>query len=561
MTRIFEFQLSKNIEVYIDDIVVKSKVVAEYLRDLGSVFEVLRGHKLHLNASKCSFGFSSGKFLGNMVTHRGIKINPDQIKAINDLQPPQNPKEVQKLTGMTATLNRFISCLVLVRVENGVQMPIYYVSKSLQEAKGRYLPLQKAILAMVDYMGRIATWGTILGAFNIKYMPRTLIKGQVLTNLVAKFTKSLVQGEAKALRVEGKQVSVVALHGPSPWKLYIDGAVNQKGSGIGLVIVSPDGITIEKSLRLGFSAMNNEAEYEALLVGIAMVRKMGGKLLKHFQTQATSFGQDLPRAILVEDLDRHTEEEKGKVQVDYMGRIATWGTILGAYDIKYMPRTSIKGQVLTNLVAKFTESLVQGEAEALRVEGKQVLVVALHGPSPWKLYINGAENQKGSGIRLVIVSPDGITIEKSLRLGFSAMNNEAEYEALLVGIAMVRKMGGKLLKHFQTQAYPQGNGQVEAVKKVIVSGLKKRLDEAKERWVEKLPHVLWTYQTTPQQSTGETPFSMTYGFEAVISLETRFPTLRTSLFTLDNNDRLLERSLDLVDERREAVMVQLAHYQ
>ena len=78
--------------------------------------------------------------------------------------------------------------------------------------------------------------------------------------------------------------------------------------------------------------------------------------------------------------------------------------------------------------------------------------------------------------------------------------------------------------------------------------LKKRLDEAKGRWVEELPHVLWTYRTAPRQSTRETPFSMTYGFEAVISLKTGFPTLRTSLFTPNNNDRLLEKSLDLVEE-------------
>ena len=145
-----------------------------------------------------------------METHQGIEANPDQIKAINSLQPPRNPKEVQKLTEMTTTLNRFISqsadrcrpffllinkwkgfkwteecalafqqlkeylyhppimsnletnevlfayiavaphvvSLVLIRVDSGVQQPIYYVSKSLHEAEVRYLPLDKAILAM-----------------------------------------------------------------------------------------------------------------------------------------------------------------------------------------------------------------------------------------------------------------------------------------------------------------------------------------------------------------------------------------------------------------------------
>ena len=105
----FESRLGKNVEVYIDDMVVKSKLVSEHLTDLASIFEILRKHKLRLNASKCSFGVGSGKFLGYMVTHRGIEVNPDQIKAINSLQPPRNPKEVQKLTGMMAALNRFIS--------------------------------------------------------------------------------------------------------------------------------------------------------------------------------------------------------------------------------------------------------------------------------------------------------------------------------------------------------------------------------------------------------------------------------------------------------------------
>ena len=106
---------------------------------------------------------------------------------------------------------------------------------------------------------------------------------------------------------------------------------------------------------------------------------------------------------------------------------------------------------------------------------------------------------------------------------------------------------------YSTPAYPQGNGQVEAVNKVIVNGLKKRLDEAKGGWVEELPHVLWTYRTTPRKSTGETPFSMTYGAEAVILLESGFLTMRSSAFTLDGNNELLNRNLDLIEERRENV--------
>ena len=211
ITRMFESQLGKNIEIYIDDMVVKSKMVSEHLGDLRTIFEILRKYKLRLNASKCSFGVGLGKFLGYMVTHRGIEVNPDQIKVINNLRSPRNPKEVQKLTGMAAALNRFISrsadrcrpffllinkwkcfewieeCsiafeqlkdylarppimsspepdevffayiamapytvnLVLIRVDCGVQRLVYYVSKSLYEAEVRYLLLEKAILAIV----------------------------------------------------------------------------------------------------------------------------------------------------------------------------------------------------------------------------------------------------------------------------------------------------------------------------------------------------------------------------------------------------------------------------
>ena len=100
------------VEVYIDDMVVKSKWEVQHIDDLKEVFEVLRQHKLRLNADKCAFGVGVGKFLGYMITRQGIEINPDQIEAVEHLKPPSNPKEVQVLIGMLATLNRFISKFV-----------------------------------------------------------------------------------------------------------------------------------------------------------------------------------------------------------------------------------------------------------------------------------------------------------------------------------------------------------------------------------------------------------------------------------------------------------------
>ena len=94
-----------------------------------------------------------------------------------------------------------------------------------------------------------------------------------------------------------------------------------------------------------------------------------------------------------------------------------------------------------------------------------------------------------------------------------------------------------------------------------MNGLKKRLDDVKGRLVEELSYVLWTYRTTPCRSIGETPFSMTYGAEAVIPLEIGFPTLRTTSFNPSSNNELLEKSLDFVEEKKENAKVQLAYYQ
>ena len=191
--------------------------------------------------------------------------------------------------------------LVLIRVDSGIQRLVYYVSKSLNEAVVRYLPLENAILAVVhatrklphyfqahtvvvvtqlplksilrsaDYTGRIAKWGTILGAFDIKYMPRTSIKGQVLADLVAEFAESPEEMEWENQKLGERSIGVVSIQCPMPWELYVDGAMNQRGLRVGLILVSLEKITIEKSLRLSFSATNNEAEYEALLMGMMMV--------------------------------------------------------------------------------------------------------------------------------------------------------------------------------------------------------------------------------------------------------------------------------------------------
>ena len=101
----FADQLGRTMEVYIDDMLVKSLKAEDHIGHLSECFKVLRQHNMRLNPSKCSFGISSGKFLGYIVTQRGIEANPDQIRAIMNVPSPKNKREIQKLTGRIAALN------------------------------------------------------------------------------------------------------------------------------------------------------------------------------------------------------------------------------------------------------------------------------------------------------------------------------------------------------------------------------------------------------------------------------------------------------------------------
>ena len=149
----------------------------------------------------------------------------------------------------------------------------------------------KSILQIADYTRRVVLWNTILGAFDFKYMPRTSIKSQVLANLVAEFAEPPVEIVTEQRNVDEKSIDVISAPGTPWWKVYVDGVANQRGFGVGLVLISPKKTIIEKSLRLGFSATNNEAEYEALLQGMTMVQKMGGKTAEMFSDLRLVVGQ------------------------------------------------------------------------------------------------------------------------------------------------------------------------------------------------------------------------------------------------------------------------------
>ncbi|XP_075661498.1 uncharacterized protein LOC142631252 [Castanea sativa] len=289
-----------------------------------------------------------GSFLQLLNKWKGFEWAKECALAFQQLKkyisrPPilSRPEEDEVLCAYIVVVSHAVS-LVPVRVDNGVQWLVYYMRKSLHEAEIRYLPLKNAILAV----------GTILEAFDIKYMPRTSVKGQVLADLVGKFAEPSVEEEEDKQNMDGKSVSIVSLQEPPPWKVYVDGATNQRGSRIGLVIGSSEIIVIEKSLRLSFSATNNEAEYEALLVEgeleakdprmqeylnqvrhlqsrfdsftLMQVPRIRNTHVDSLATLTTSSMQSLPRVILVEDLCKPSKMKGDMVQVHQIRAGPSW---------------------------------------------------------------------------------------------------------------------------------------------------------------------------------------------------------------------------------------------
>ena len=117
----FMHQLERNVQVYVDDMLVKNVRENDHLSDLQETFNTLRSYNMKLNPSKCVFGVTAGKFLGFMVSQRGIEVNPEKVPAILELEPPRTVKAVQSLNGKVAALNRFVSmatdkCLPFFRV-------------------------------------------------------------------------------------------------------------------------------------------------------------------------------------------------------------------------------------------------------------------------------------------------------------------------------------------------------------------------------------------------------------------------------------------------------------
>ncbi|XP_024016831.1 uncharacterized protein LOC112090237 [Eutrema salsugineum] len=327
VNRMFASQLGRTMEVYIDDMFVKSLVASDHVGHLRTCFDILDQYGMKLNPTKCTFGVTSGEFLGYIVTRRGIEANPKQIAAILELSSPTTKREVQRLTGRIAALNRFISrltdkclpfyqllrvlskpetgetlCLyiaisefavssVLVRENRGEQKLIFYTSKSLYGSEYRYPTLEKFAFAVVISARKLRLYFQSHAIVVLTDYPlRTFLHSPSQSGRLAKWAIELSEYDIEYRGRTATKSQVLAdflVELPpelvednpvvQPWILHADGSSSHKGSRVGIRLKSPEGEVIEQSFRLGFPASNNKAEYEALIAGLRLAKGIGAE--------------------------------------------------------------------------------------------------------------------------------------------------------------------------------------------------------------------------------------------------------------------------------------------
>ncbi|RVW30081.1 Retrovirus-related Pol polyprotein from transposon 17.6 [Vitis vinifera] len=361
-TTLFHDMMHRDVEVYVDDMIVKSRGRADHLDALERFFERIRKFRLRLNPKKCTFGVTSGKLLGHIVSERGIEVDPDKIKAILDMPAPKTEKEIRGFLGRLQYISRFIARLtdicepifrllrknqptvwnddcqfafekikeyllsppvlvpptpgrplllylsvsdmalgcMLAQIDDlGKERAIYYLSKRMLEYEMKYVMIERLCLALVwatrrlrHYMteysvhlisrldplrylfdrpaltGRLMRWLVLLTEFDIQYVSQKSIKGSIVADHLA----SLPTSEDRPVDDDFPDEEFVAMTSLSGWCMYFDGAANQSGYGIGVLLVSPQGDHIPRSVRLAFSdrhpATNNIVEYEACILGL-----------------------------------------------------------------------------------------------------------------------------------------------------------------------------------------------------------------------------------------------------------------------------------------------------
>ncbi|GJV76280.1 reverse transcriptase domain-containing protein [Tanacetum coccineum] len=621
----FQSQIGRNLEAYVDDMVIKSGDEKMLLADIAETFDNIKNINMKLNPKKCSFGVEEGKFLGYMVTSEGIRANPRKTRALADLQSPRMLKEMQNLNGKLASLSRFLAksaerslpflnTLKNITKENKheyrwtqkAEAAFQQIKMLIKELPSLTPPREKetlyaylAVLAeavsavlLTDKKGRQCP----LGAYNIKFIPRNAVKGQVL----ADFLSEAPEGTQKDLYFRMPEVPVEKDDTES-WTLFTDGASSPKGAGAGLVLIGPNIIEYTYALRLTFPKV--KVDFKLVASQINRDYEASKDSMIKYLAKAKEYVSGF-KSFSIENIPRNMNQK-----ADVLSKLASvaFNRLTKEVLVEILNERSTEGQELKdkNKARCLRAKIGQYTLESGVLFKKGYLVPMLRCVCPlqanyvireihmgscgmhvgprtvWGMNILGPLPPARGGAKFVIVAIDYFTkwIEAKPLVKITGkevirfvMDNIfckfglpkiifTDNRAQLVNDPFKSWCGRFEIHQINTAvAHPQANGLVERANRSLMEGIKTRLEREKAEWVDELPNVLWAHRTSIKQSNGETPFSLTYGSETVIPAEIGIPTYQTLMIREGYNEEEMRLNLDLLQERREAAVVREARY-
>ncbi|XP_019414564.1 PREDICTED: uncharacterized protein LOC109326326 [Lupinus angustifolius] len=251
MSKVFVGQTGEHMEVYMDDMIAKSLPGEEHVAILESIFQQLRKYNMRLNLEKCTFRVEAGKFLGFLLTSRGIEENPSKCQAIIDMRSPRTVKELLKKS------NKFEwseSCEVAFNTFKQYLAAPPFLSKPLPDEL-LYVYLAVSDGAVAAMLIRETAEGQ-----NPVYFTSKALQGPELSQVLSDFVAELAAPEGDPEQV---------------WTIFVDGSSNLRSSGAGILLEDGQGVTIEHSLTFTFPTSNNQAEYEACIAGLQLAKEVG----------------------------------------------------------------------------------------------------------------------------------------------------------------------------------------------------------------------------------------------------------------------------------------------
>ncbi|GAU26993.1 hypothetical protein TSUD_290450 [Trifolium subterraneum] len=584
INKVFHNEIGDMLEVYIDDMIVKSEEEIDHTAHLKRVFDQARKFNMRFNPEKCTFRVKAGKFLGFYLTERGIETNPDKCRAFFDYPTPKSKKSIQTLNGMLTSMARFVA------KSARHALPLFKLLRKDQPIK--------QLLARPDMVGRMLKRSLELAEFDISFESRKTLKAQVLADFVSEITTSTTSEKNK-------------------WTIFVDGSSNSQGSGAGIILENGNGVLIEVSLGLSFPTTNNQAEFAA--GSISSIRRISNKrgttprisephqkeLAKFKETEVKHVPREHNARADVRSKLASTRRKKAGNQ-SLIQETLTKPSIEKAIEVMHI--CAIDDQ---SWMAPEIHEGINGQHIGERSLARKALRVGYYWPtmqndakdhvlkcdkcqrhgdmhiapanelktliSPWPfawwgMDILGPFPTAARQVKYLIVAVDYFTkwieAEPLAKIGaahilrFFKRNLLARFGVPQVvvtdnGTQFTDKRFQEFLaaigttQHFTSVEHPQTNGQAEAANHVILRGLRRRMGASNGNWTEELHNNLWSYRTTPHSTTGETPFRLTYGTAAVIPVEIGKPSPRIEYpHEEDINDELLREELDLVEELR-----------